>query len=195
MGTSNWQLGDRVIHSGRPEWGVGEVRAAEAVQQNGARSQRLTIRFERAGVKVLSTEFAELRPAGDLQSVPAAEAPEVDDRESLAQRLAELPGDATDPFRTRKARMEATLGLYRFAGGGAALLDWAAAQTGLKDPLSSFSRHELEGFFDRFRMNLDGHLRKLSYELKKEDPAALAVLAAKATPEARQALKRADGGR
>jgi len=93
------------------------------------------------------------------------------------------------------ARLEATLGLYRFTGAGASLLDWAILQSGLRDPLSRFSRHELEQFFDRFKFNLDSHLKRLVYEMKREDPAGLAELCASAAPSAKQALRRADAGR
>ncbi len=200
MQQHEWKLGDRVIHAGRPEWGAGEVRSAEAITQDGRRCQRVTIRFDRAGVKVLSTAFADLRAATAAASIPApeeggdAELPQAD-RTELARTLGELPEAATDPFRTRRARLETTLGLYRFSGTGSFLLDWAASQSGLKDPLSTFSRHELEQSFERFRINLDAHVRKLAYELKKEDPAGLASLAAAASPAAKQALKRADVGR
>lgn len=196
----DWKLGDRVIHAGRPEWGAGEVRSAEAITQDGRKSQRVTVRFERAGVKVLSTAFADLRPA-DVPLPPArteaGEEPEVSqgDRVELVRNLSELPEAAIDPFRTRRARLETSLALYRFAGTGSSLLDWAASQSGLKDPLSSFSRPDLEQAFERFRFNLDGHIRKLAYELKKEDPAALVALAAAAIPAAKLALKRADAGR
>jgi hypothetical protein len=198
MAITEWKMGDRVIHAGRPEWGLGEVRTAESVVQDGRRSQRLTIRFDRAGVKVLSTAFADLRPAGELASIvqepPESEEPPADQAE-LLRKLAELPEPAVDPFKSRKARLESTLGLYRFSGTGASLLDWAASQTGLRDPLGRFSRHELEQQFHRFRINLDAQLRKLAYELRKEDPAGLAAAAASAGPEAKQALRRADAGR
>jgi hypothetical protein len=68
-------------------------------------------------------------------------------------------------------------------------------QTGLKDPLSRFSRHELEQFFERFRSNLDTHLRRLLGEARKEDPAGVEQLVAAASPSARQALRRADSMR
>jgi hypothetical protein len=111
------------------------------------------------------------------------------------EALAKVPEDATDPFRTHKARLQTTLGLYRFTSSGASLLDWAASQTGLKDPLSKFSRHELERLFDRFRANLDAHLKKLAFEMRKADPASLSEAIASAGPEQRQALRRADAGR
>jgi hypothetical protein len=68
-------------------------------------------------------------------------------------------------------------------------------QSGLKDPLSRFSRHELEQFFERFKNTLDAHLRKLVFEMKKEDPSGLSEAVAAAAPHAKQALRRADTGR
>lgn len=200
MAVTEWKLGDRLMHAGRPEWGVGEVRTAEAVVQEGVKCQRLTIRFDRAGVKTISTAFADLRPASEMPAMIDTEEPGagwLDKAETTPAKdlLSKLPEPATDPFRTKRARLEATLGLYRFTGGGASILDWASMQTGLKDPLSRFSRHELEGLFDRFKVALDAHLKRLVLELKKEDPAAVAELANAAPPLGRQALRRIDGFR
>lgn len=204
MTSREWKLGDRVIHAGRPEWGIGEVRSAEATMQDGRKCQRLTVRFAREGVKTLSTAYAELRTGDDSMALrEVAEAERRDgagwlnaaEAENPVERMSTLPEVATDPFRTKRARLEATLGLFRFTGGGASLLDWAAMQSGLKDPLARFNRHELEQFFERFRNALDGHLRKLVFELKKEDPTGLAEMTASATPQAKAALRRADTGR
>lgn len=189
-----WKLGDQVRHAGRPEWGSGLITAAEAVVQDGRPCQRVTVRFDRVGLKTLSTAFADLKPA---EAQPAAS---VDD-DPLAggtpskELLTRIPDAATDPFVTPRKRLEATLHLYRFSDRGGSLLDWAAAQTGLKDPLAKFSRHELESHFQRFQYNLDGHLKKLVRELKKLDPAGLAAASAVSSPAAQQALKRADAGR
>lgn len=197
MTPKDWRLGDRLIHAGKPEWGVGEVRGAEQVMQNGTKCQRLTVRFERAGVKTLSTAFADLRSA-DAPPFPAGFAVDqggedgAEQAEASPLRLGDLPEAATDPFRSRRARLETTLKLYRFTGTGAGLLDWAAAQTGLKDPLSRFSRHELEQLFERFRVNLDNHLRRLAMEIRHEDPRAVAELMPSAPAAAQQALRRLD---
>jgi hypothetical protein len=212
MHIREWKLGDRLMHAGRPEWGVGEVRSAESLSHNGTRCQRLTVRFDRAGVKTLSTAFADLRPADQM---PRLQEPPPDlsangaagpnggsggwlaqaEQGSTVDEITRLPEAATDPFRSRKARFETTLGLYRFTPTGASLLDWASIQSGLKDPLTKFSRHELERLFDRFRMNLDTHLKKLGLELKKEDPAGMAAAIEVAPPAAKQAVKRLDIGR
>lgn len=209
MDVHEWKLGDRLMHAGRPEWGVGEVRAAESIAHNGTRCQRLTVRFDRAGVKTLSTAFAELLPADRMPrlvdppptpkpangTAPAEGWLAQAEQGSIPDQMARLPDPATDPFRSRKARFIATLDLYRFNPTGASLLDWAVLQSGLKDPLSKFSRHELERLFDRFRANLDAHLKRLGLELKKEDPAALAAALDAAPPAARQAARRLDLGR
>jgi hypothetical protein len=197
MSSRQWGIGDRVIHAAKPEWGTGEVRAAERVVQDGQPGQRLTVRFDRAGVKTLATPFADIRPA---ESAPVPVPEESPDPTALAtpglvQRMTSLPDDATDPFRSRRSRLQATLGLYKYSGTGASLLDWAATLCGMKDPLSRFSRHELEEFFRRFRDTLDGHLKRLAQEVRKEDPRVLAEMTASAPPAAQQVLKRLDTGR
>jgi hypothetical protein len=205
MSKREWKLGDRLMHAGRPEWGIGEVRGAERTVQEGVPSQRLTIRFERAGVKTLASAFADLRPADEMPRVP--DVPSASDGDpdsdwlaraeagSVDELMTRVPEGASDPFKTRRARLESTLKLYRFTGTGSSLLDWAAMQSGLKDPLTKFTRHELEVLFERFRLALDAHLKRLVLELRKQEPAVLAELAATAAPHEKQALKRADGVR
>lgn len=201
-----WKVGDQVRHRLKPEWGAGRVLSAQSITHEGRPAQRLTIAFDRAGQKTLSTAFAQLEPA-DPSSVhrpsPAAEhegdpvgGPFSNDTQAeLAKKLLELPEPATDPFASRRKRLEATLGLYRFSDHGAPLLDWAAMQTGLKDPLSRFSRHELEEGFRRFQQALDQHLRKLVSECRRLEPATIQTVAAAADANAKQAMRRADSGR
>lgn len=199
MSTSDWKVGDRVVHAGRPEWGIGSVTSAEAAMHNGHACQRLGIRFERAGPKVISTAFADLRHPDAAPSLDKklSDAAGLDGPDHLkaAIVLGELPDDATDPFISFKSRLINTLKLYRFTGTGGSLLDWATAQTGIGDPLSRFSRHELEQGFDRFKMNLEQHLRKLVQDAKKKEPESIAAALAVAPPAGQQALKRADNWR
>lgn len=197
--TKNFQFGDRVIHHGRPEWGVGVVTAVQAATHEGNSCQRLTCRFDRAGLKTLSTGVADVRPAEDAASPPAPAEEEggggggwldqIEGRD-LPERMARLPEETRDPFTTLEARLRATLELYRFSDQGGSLLDWAAMQTRLKDPMTRFNRHELEEFFRRFAHNRDEHLRALLLEAKKKEPDAIARVAASATPEARSAMQR-----
>jgi hypothetical protein len=189
-----WKAGDRVVHRGKPEWGVGSVTAAQAALQDGRHCQSVTIRFENGGLKTVSTAFARLARAG--QGAGAAETPGgswLDDLEAgdVRDRLAARPDEATDPFTTLESRLEATLGQYRFTDDGASLLAWPSAQTGLSDPLGRLNRHELEQAFARFRVALDRHLSQLLDQARRGG-VALDALAAAAPPEARSALQRAN---
>ncbi len=201
------------------------MSSATRTTQDGKPCQLLTIRFERAGVKTISTAFANLIPAEDATSIGfgpetmAAPAPVTNGKGSgrhsapskedeFAARLmgapatgdiraamTKLPEPATDPFSTPLDRFKATLALYRFQPTGGSLLDWAAMQSGLADPLSRFNRHELEQFFESFAMARDGHLRKAAGDARKADPNAASALIKGAPPAAQQMLRRADGMR
>lgn len=204
-----WKPGDRVRHMGRPEWGIGSVQSAVPTSHQGTPCQSVVVRFDRQGLKTLSTAYADLRSADQFtvltpppppdDAPPTAPGTDVmlprTDEASPEQLLLAVPENAADPFSSLRKRLGATLDLYRFTGQGASLLDWAAMQTGLKDPMTRFNRHELEKLFERFRMNLDAHLRKLVKDIRRQDPAALAELSASAGPAARQALRRADADR
>lgn len=201
--THVFQFGDQVVHPGKPEWGTGQVTKAQGIVHEGAQCQRLTIRFDRAGLKTISTAFADLVPA-DLAEAPAdivgatSEDPnwlEELEQGDLNARMAKLPEPATDPFSSPQKRLKATLALYRFGRTGGSLIDWAAAQTRLKDPLSRFNRHEIELFFDRFAQARDEHLRNMVRELQRNDPQAIQVAAEGAPAEGVNALRRYLGNR
>ena len=192
-----WKSGDRVVHTARPEWGLGRVLSATSIREDGKDAQRVTVRFDRAGTKTLSTAVARLAQADSVPvQVFAAEDQAPDpfsqalDKAALAAQLHALPEPATDPFLPLARRLEHTSALYRFESHGKSLLDWAAAQSGLTDPLSAFSRHDLEEAFRRFRQNLDAHLAKLVSQARREEPAALSGLGAKVTPQVREMLTR-----
>jgi len=107
--------------------------------------------------------------------------------------LAELPDVMTDPFRTEQQRLDATLESYRFTNAPRSLMDWAVMQTGLNDPLSEFTRHELEEGFDRFRRERDQHLKGLVKQIQREGDRSILHAALKQTryPDAKTALSRA----
>lgn len=193
-----FKFGDRLVHTAKPEWGTGVVSAAQNLVENGVSTQRLTIRFERAGLKTLSTGIAELRPAEEHPSSDAAGAAASEgvswlgqlEAGDLTERMQRLPEPTRDPFTTLATRLKATLGLWRFSEQGAALLDWAAMQTGLKDPLARFNRHELERYFKRFASEREAQLKKLLIEAKKQPSPDIERVKADATPAARDAMRR-----
>ncbi|MEO1585270.1 MAG: DUF3553 domain-containing protein [Planctomycetota bacterium] len=192
-----WTRGDKLTHAGKPEWGTGVVTAIDPVTIDGKGDLRLTIRFERAGVRKLVAGLADLRPADASRKFAAAASEAataaalgVPDASKLAELLRELPEAARDPFASLASRFRVTLDLYRFTGQAGSLLDWAAMQTGLADPLSSFSRHDLESHFARFRRTLDDHARTLGLEIARTDPAAASQIVAAAPDEAKAAMRR-----
>lgn len=200
MSSISWSFGDRVIHTDRPEWGVGQITAVQPVMVEGRLSQRLTIRFERAGIKTLAAAMANIRradtdgggtPAVEAESKPSlAETSEATDAE-LTKKLASLPESVIDPFIPLAKRLATTLGLYRFSDKGGSLLDWAAMQTGLADPLTRFLRHDLEIHFAAFRRALDRHAGELGAQLGRQDKAALQEVTQNAPEAGQQALRRA----
>ena len=107
--------------------------------------------------------------------------------------LAELPDTMTDPFVTLRQRLDATLESYRFSNAPRSLIDWAVMQTGLKDPLSEYTRHELEEGFERFRRERDQQLKSLVKQILREGdrPTLDAALKQTRYPEAKTALSKA----
>jgi len=176
------KLGDHVRHTARPEWGTGTVMKVEPTASNGAMTPRITVRFPHVGIKILSVLPIPLEvvttgseAATDQSEHGIALASAFDSPEWLApmaqkkamQAMTMLPESVRDPFVGVVQRVKATLELYRF-DRGAKLMDWAVAQTRMNDPLSKFTRHELEQFFDRWAIERDAHLVKLLDEAKRE---------------------------
>ncbi|MCX5659282.1 MAG: hypothetical protein NTW19_06110 [Planctomycetota bacterium] len=112
------------------------------------------------------------------------------------EELYKLPDVMTDPFATHARRLQATLDSYRFGTDGRdprLLLDWAVAQTGLNDPLTKYTRPELEQAFPRYNRDRENHLFELVRFMKRQGEAAtLNKMVQEATlPAARAALQRA----
>ncbi len=201
--TQRFQIGDRVIHPTKPEWGVGIIATTAMTDHEGAPCQRLTIRFDRAGLKTISTAFANLKPATDAPNSPVSthETPKASandaispladaDEKQVLRIMTALPDNATDPFASPADRLRATLALYRFEPTGGSLIDWAAAQSALADPLSRFNRHQLEEFFHTFARNLDTHLSKLVRQANTVEQSELVQIAQSAPPAGQRALQR-----
>lgn len=79
-----------------------------------------------------------------------------------------LPQSMTDPFSSLKQRLLATLDSYRFTTEPRSLIEWAVTQTGLDDPLSKYTRSELERAFPRFCRDRDNHLAELIRTIKRQ---------------------------
>ncbi len=194
---TQFKFGDRLVHEARPEWGTGIVTAVQPTEEDGVACQRVTIRFDRAGLKTLTTNIAKLaiadddtHPASSVATPQGASWLTQLEKGTVDEMMSRLPEAVRDPFTTLQARIEATLKLYRFSLQGGALIDWAAAQTGLKDPMTRFNRHELETLFQRYAAARDEHLKSLVIEGRRKDPATTERLMGAAPQSARDALRR-----
>lgn len=197
MPQTTFKFGDRLVHAHKPEWGTGVVTAVQAVEESGVACQRVTLRFDRAGLKTLTTNIAELEHVTeDTHPAAPVAAAQTDtwltklENGTVEELMSRLPEATRDPFNTLQSRIEATLKLYRFSEQGGALIDWAAAQTGLKDPMIRFNRHELEQLFKRFALARDTQLKALVIEGRRKDPITTDRLLAAAPGSAREALRR-----
>ena len=196
-----FQIGDRVIHPSKPEWGVGLVSTTAMSEHEGSPCQRLAIRFDRAGLKTISTGFVDLQTATDQPLSSNRETPKASandtisplegaDEKQTREIMSRLPDAATDPFSTPAKRLRATLALYRFEPSGGSLIDWAAAQSALADPLSRFNRHQLEEYFHAFARNRSQQLSKVVQEANTVSRDELVQIAQSAPPLGQQALQR-----
>jgi hypothetical protein len=102
----------------------------------------------------------------------------------------------TDPFQSLARRLEATVESFKFSTEARSLIDWAVAQTGLSDPLSKYTRHELELGFARFARDRELHLRDLVKQLRSQGKLAVADEVARTakTATGRAALQKAIRG-
>jgi hypothetical protein len=215
MQSRTFAKGQSVIHTGKPEWGPGDIVSAEGQLHEGKPCQRLTIRFARAGLKTISTAFAELKPAEDSMSRQLIHASNEVERQaardatesraagpdplekSMRRRSAEesllkVPEDAIDPFRTPVQRLESMVKIYKWMDSPAGVLEWATSQTGLGDPMSMFNRHELEQHLDKFRIAVDNQMKKLLPIARKADAPGVQRVLLTAGPSAKAALRRVD---
>ncbi len=229
-------VGDQVVHTRRPEWGVGTVRTARSKASSAppddAPQQRLTVHFVRHGRVTLDTSVAPLRlqsqnapSTGAHDQTPAALSASrgaghaskepvmpsafssgsssttsdsggwlaaLDKSTANSHELWDLPDALTNPFATLTDRLKATLQTYKYSTQPRPLMDWACVQTGLADPLSKYTRHELEQAFPRYARDRDQHLRELVKQCKRNsDYAALKEAGRGLLPAAQSALDKA----
>ncbi len=186
MPQTPFKAGDRVIHQAKPEWGVGEVTKADHATHDGEPCQRLTIRFDRAGPKTITTAIAGIALA---PQTPPNIAQRLDPAE-FRLRLVSLPDACTDPFADLARRIEATAALYRFSDPARDLLAWATAMTAVTDALALATRHELESAFRDFTMVRDNHLRKLAADASRQSKNRAAAMVEALPTQAREVLRR-----
>lgn len=183
--TRHFQHGDVVIHKARPDWGSGVVRQAQQTELANGTGQRLVVDFVHRGRVTIHTRFAPLVHATAAHAETTANEQstgkdmttqttrngqgwlETLERRQSGDRLMQLPEEMTDPFASLYRRLTATLDSFRYTREPRSLIEWAVAQTGMGDPLSAYTRSELEHAFPYYCGVRDQHLRELVRTAKR----------------------------
>lgn len=207
--------GDVVVHPRRLEWGDGVVDQATNIDHEGRNAQRLVIRFAHRERVTLNTAVAPLM-SKDLYSAMRNDHPSRGtsrttqgsggatsnsnggwlstlEQAPSEHELWRLPELMSDPFLSLGRRLEATLDSYRFSTEPRSLTAWAVAQTGLHDPLTKYTRQELESAFPRFARDRNVHLQDLVRLIKRKGEGKILEKALSDTRNnaAKDALRRA----
>ncbi|HAI14363.1 MAG TPA: hypothetical protein DCM28_21845 [Phycisphaerales bacterium] len=176
VGQPLFKPGDLVKHPLRPEWGDGEVRQVALTKYNGKEGQRLVIVFKNHGKVTINTAVVQLnakdKANNDMKSAQSADwLSDIEAQQGNRQNnLTGLPESITDPFTDIITRVERTLGDYKYTDQNPrSLLDWAMRQTGMDDPLSQYTRHDLEEAFKRYVYLRYKHLLELVRTVKRSN--------------------------
>ncbi len=174
---NRYRAGDEVVHPSRPEWGTGIIRRTDAIVAADGGAQRLTVDFSNRGRVIINTEIAALLPKEGTASMSTHTSSatssgwigtlEQASKNGPTHELWNLPDAMTDPFTSVAQRLSATLDSFRFSTAPRSLIEWACAQTGLQDPLSKYTRQQLEQHFSRFARDRNLHLKQLVQQLKR----------------------------
>jgi len=198
-----YNVGDKVRHRTRPEWGEGTIASAQSATHDGQPAQRLVINFANHGRVTINSALAPIVPADAVSASAESRAQtsgggagrgwlsELEGKNLDADALSELPDDVSDPFAALVRRIRLTGDLYRFKREPRSVMEWAVAQSGLTDPLSQFSRNDIEQQFVAFEQAREAHLRSLLVAARKAgDAAAIEEAKQHQLPEARTAADR-----
>ncbi|MBL4699615.1 MAG: DUF3553 domain-containing protein [Phycisphaeraceae bacterium] len=182
MNQPQFNPGDFVRHPLRPQWGDGEVRQASLVRYNGKDGQRLVIMFKNHGKVTLNTAVIQLiakekatdnmNTANSTDWLSNLEAQQGQKKNDLTA----LPESLTDPFTEIFTRLQRTLEDYQYtAENPRSLLDWAMRQTSMNDPLTQFTRHDLEQAFSRYLYVRGKHLLEMVRTIKRDNKRPLLI--------------------
>lgn len=199
-----YRPGDVVIHPARPEWGRGKVEQARPAVHQGTKGQSVVVTFANRGRVTINTAVVPFargqQPKDSTASMKPTFSPPSSEQGWLGSlagggdgnALYALPEACNDPFASDKQRLVATAETYRFSTEARSLIDWAVAQTGLDDPLSKYTRPELEQAFPRFARDREKHLRDLAYQMKRDGKIDIVKQVAAETriPAAKAALEK-----
>lgn len=187
-----FSVGDAVAHPRKPEWGRGVVREAGVITHEGKQAQRLRVDFANKRNTIINTAIAPLIAAEAVRNgfftttgvekeqqsmsrtptdklANAGWLDELETSKGLGKGdLWDLPSSLNDPFSSNEQRLAATLDTFKYSTEPGPLFQWAVVQTGEDDPLTKYTRVELEQAFPRYARDRDNHLFDLVRQMKRE---------------------------
>lgn len=150
-------VGQRVCNPNRPEWGTGEVLRVQRTQVNGQTVHRVSVQFATGHRQIVIPpgrlaypEEEVTREAGWLDSISGRT---VDDR------LAQVPEALREMLALPADMLRAVAPLFAYTAEPDSLQTWARRQTGVADPLTHWSRDELQKAFEVFCRERDAFFR------------------------------------
>lgn len=182
-----FNVGDKVAHPNKPEWGRGVVMQAQPVTHDGIEAQRLRINFANKPNTTINTAIAPLVSGDAMDDKPllpkgfgqdmsmsantdklgAGWLDQLEGKTGGRRELWDLPDACNDPFSSDEEQLDATLDTFKYSTDPGPLFQWAVVQTGLDDPLSKHTRVELEQAFPRYTRDRDNRLFELVRLMKR----------------------------
>ncbi|MCG3126561.1 MAG: hypothetical protein CHACPFDD_01408 [Phycisphaerae bacterium] len=174
----------------KPEWGRGTVLRVQTTHAGGHPQHRVSIQFAVGHRQLLIPPGSICEPADEPERAPgwidAVACATVDDR------LRRLPLDATQVLGTLAQRLAALAPHFCVSDDERSLLRWARAQTGVGDPLSRWTRDELQAALAQFERHRDGYVRELIANARAASgPAAVDDALATLDPAVREKVRAA----
>src|SRR5262245_32162795 len=142
-------VGQKVINPSRPEWGVGQVLRVSEVVENGVTVHRVSVQFPTGHrnllmppAKLCNPQPEKQRQAGWLDGLAKTD---------LDTKLRSLPEDVLFFLGLPHQRIAAAASMYEWEESDAGLVRWARKQTMTSDPLSLWTRDELQSAYADYR--------------------------------------------
>jgi hypothetical protein len=157
-------VGRQVCNPARPEWGPGTVLRVQRTTVNGKIQHRVSVQFA-SGHRLLRVPPARLtlpgaKPEREQGWLAAAAGTD------LTGRLRALPSFVREFLGTPRQRLLMLAPLYAPTNDPADLVKWARGQTGVPDPLSLWSRDELQSAFAEYCARRDQYVRGVAREIR-----------------------------
>ena len=184
----HFKVGDKVAHPKKPEWGTGVVVHAQPATHEGIAAQRLRVDFANKRNTTINTAIAPLvsgdqinqsftpPPKGlgqDMSMSTNTSKPgagwldELEGANGGKRELWDIPDACDDAFSSDEQQLDACLDTFKYNTDPGPLFQWAVVQTRLDDPLTKYTRVELEQAFPRYARDRDNRLFELVRQMKR----------------------------